>query len=100
MRCHPVILFLLTLFAGCQGGSIAGFWNTHSIDYSDIDAARDQFVAYAEKAVTAPEPEALSSLDVLFDKLHEDEVAGWMLLSTISSPLAATTPCMQKPWSG
>lgn len=68
-------LILLALLVGCQGSGLRSFWNTHSIDYSDISAAQDQFAAFAELAVAGPEDDALSAIDALFDKLKEDTVA-------------------------
>jgi hypothetical protein len=76
MRRSTFIFLLLAVLAGCrENANVADFWNTHSIDYSDIDAAQDQFAQYAEQAVAADEADALASLDVLFDRLKEDEVA-------------------------
>ena len=86
------------LIISCGRTGVAAFWDTHSIDYSDIDAAENQFADFAELAVAAPENEALTAMDVLFDKLKEDEVAyyiysDWMvgafynLLSPCRSPL-------------
>ena len=68
-------ILCLALLAGCQGQDIGSFWNTHSIDYSDIRAAEDQFADFAELAVKAPEEDALAAMDVLFDKLKQDTVA-------------------------
>lgn len=87
---------LLVLSCGKTG--FGTYWDTHSIDYSDIAAAEDQFADFAEQAVAAPEKEALQALDGLFDKLKKDEVAyyiysDWMvgafynLLSPCRSPL-------------
>ena len=65
----------LALLAGCRASGVGEFWNTHSIDYSDIHAAEEQFADFAELAVAAPEAEALTALDALFDKLKQDTVA-------------------------
>lgn len=70
----------LALLMGCQAAGVGQFWNTHSIDYSDIRAAEDQFADFAELAVSAREEEALAALDVLFDKLKQDTV-GYYLYS-------------------
>ena len=67
-------LMLLTLIS-CHQQGIRSFWKTHSIDYSDIDAAQEQFADFAELTVAAPEKEALAAMDVLFDQLKKDEVA-------------------------
>lgn len=88
---------MLLCLVSCHEQGIRSFWKTHSIDYTDIDAAQDQFAAFAEQAVAAPEKEALAALDVLFDQLKRDEVAyyiyaDWMagafynLLSPCRSP--------------
>ena len=45
----------LALLAGCQASGVGNFWYTHSIDYSDIHAAEDQFADFSELAVAAPE---------------------------------------------
>ena len=75
MRRSTFIFLLLAVLAGCrENANVADFWNTHSIDYSDIDAAQDQFARYAELAVAAEKTDALASMDVLFDRLKEDEV--------------------------
>lgn len=69
------IIVTLALFTGCQTSGVGTFWQTHSIDYSDIRAAEDQFATFAELAVAAPEPEAFAAMDMLFDRLKEDAVA-------------------------
>jgi hypothetical protein len=68
-------LIILMLLVGCQGSGLRSFWKSHSIDYSDINAAQDQFASFAELAVAGPESEALLAIDALFDKLQEDTVA-------------------------
>ena len=75
MSRYTAIIFCLALLVGCQAKGVSDFWDTHSIDYSDINAAQDQFADFAELAVAAPENEALSAIDALFDKLKEDAVA-------------------------
>ena len=87
---------LFTLIS-CHRQGVRDFWKNHSIDYSDIDAAQEQFADFAELAVAASEKDALSALDNLFDQLRKDEVAyyiyaDWMagafynLLSPCRSP--------------
>lgn len=83
LRRLSFLLVCLSLFSGCQASGIRGFWETQGIDYSDVDAARNRFASFAEKAVHAPMEEACAELDVLFDLLKEDELAyylytGWM----------------------
>ena len=80
MRNCLTAVLCLALLAGCQAAGVGQFWNTHSIDYSDIRAAEDQFADFAELAVSAPEEEALAAMDVLFDKLKQDTV-GYYLYS-------------------
>lgn len=78
MRRMVSIFLFLTLLAGCREAGVQDFWRTHSIDYSDVNAAQDQFAIFAEKAVAAPEADALAAIDVLFDRLKEDEVAYYL----------------------
>ena len=80
MKSTLTSVLCLALLAGCQAAGVGQFWNTHSIDYSDIRAAENQFADFAELAVSAPEEEALAALDVLFDKLKQDTV-GYYLYS-------------------
>ena len=92
---HPfTVILCLVLLAGCQASGVRTFWNTHSIDYSDIRAAEDQFARFAEQAVSAPEPDALEALDVLFDRLRQDTVAYYLYSEWVDgafySPLS---PC-------
>ena len=68
-------ILCLALLAGCQASDVSTFWNTHSIDYSDIHAAQDQFADFAELTLKAPQRDALAAMDVLFDKLKQDTVA-------------------------
>ena len=75
MRKLTSAIILLALLTGCQIAGVKGFWNTHSIDYSDIDAARDQFAGFAQLAAESPQQESLEAIDALFDKLQKDTVA-------------------------
>jgi len=75
MRYLLTVIPCLVLLAGCQASDVSNFWNKKSIDYSDIRAAEDQFADFAELAVSAPQQNALSAMDVLFDKLKQDTVA-------------------------
>ncbi len=70
-----IAVLCLALLAGCRASGGGDFWNTHSIDYSDIHAAEEQFVDFAELTIPAPEEDALAALDILFDKLKQDTVA-------------------------
>ena len=92
---------ILLILASCNQQGVRSFWKGHSIDYTDIQAAEDQFAQYAELAVAAPEKDALASLECLFKQLKKDEVAyyiyaDWMagafynLLSPCRSPLLFT----------
>lgn len=74
MKHLRIAILGLALLAGCRAADVSTFWDSHSIDYSDIRAAEDQFADFAELAVSAPEQEALAALDVLFDKLKRDTV--------------------------
>lgn len=74
MRKFAPALIFLALLTGCQVAGVRSFWKTHSIDYTDIQAAQDQFADFAELAAAAPLDEALEAVDVLFDKLKQDTV--------------------------
>ena len=74
MKHLRIAILGLALLAGCRAADVSTFWDSHSIDYSDIRAAEDQFADFAELAVSAPEQEALAALDVLFDQLKRDTV--------------------------
>lgn len=75
MKYFNMLMLCLVLFAGCQGKHVRTYWNTHSIDTENIDAAQDVFIRFAQSAVKAPETEALDAMDVLFDQLSKDAVA-------------------------
>ena len=98
MRKITVVIFTALALLSCDRPEIVRFWDTHSIDYTDIDAAEDQFADFAELAVAAPEKDAIKAIDVLYDHLKKDEVAyyiysDWMesafynLLSPCHSPV-------------
>ena len=94
MRRWSVIFLLVALFSGCREGGFKEYWNVHSIDYCDVDAAKEQFGIYAEQAVTVPKAEALASLDVLFDKLKKDEVAYYLYIGWINGAFySLLSPC-------
>ena len=78
MRSSFTAVLCLALLAGCRASGVGDFWNTHSIDYSDIHAAEEQFADFAELTIPAPEEDALAALDVLFDKLKQDTVAYYL----------------------
>ena len=88
---HIVFLSLI-LLTGCRPG-IADYWNKNSIDYSDVDSARERFVTFAELAATAQSDEACDAIDILFDKLVKDPV-----LFTTCFLLAGARRCIQRPW--
>lgn len=75
MRRWVGIFLIPVLLAGCRETRVRDFWNTHSTDYANMEAAREQFVDYVKIASTVDEATALASLDMLFDKMKEDEVA-------------------------
>ena len=83
MKNFNIAVLCLVLLAGCQATGVGDFWKKHTIDYSDIHAAEDQFADFAELAVSAPVEDALAALDDLFDQLKQDTVgyylyADWM----------------------
>ena len=75
MKHISTVILCLALLTGCQVPGVRDFWNTHSIDYSDIHAAEEQFADFAELAASAPDEDALAALDQLFDKLKQDTLA-------------------------
>ena len=98
MKNFVAAILCLAHLAGCQAGGVGNFWEKHSIDYSDIRAAEDQFADFAELAVAAPEEEALTALDDLFDLLQKDTVgyyvyAEWMdgAFYSVLSPCRSAT---------
>lgn len=76
-RFSSIVFLFLALLAGCRQ-SVADYWKNNSIDYSDINSARERFVTFAELAVAAPVDEACTAIDLLFDRLKEDPVAYYL----------------------
>ena len=88
----------LVLLVGCQGQDVSHFWDTHSIDYSDILAAEDQFAIFAEKAVAAPEADALTAMDGLFDHLLRDTVGYYIYSDWMDAAFYnLLSPCRNAP---
>lgn len=85
MRKAAAILLLLASLYGCKASGIVNYWIDNSTDYSDFDAAQDRFANYAEQAVAASEADALASMDILFDKLKEDEIAYYVYTDLVNS---------------
>lgn len=77
-KASSIFLLSLAFLTGCQEQNVVHFWDRNSIDYSDVQAAEDQFARFAELAVAASPDDALTSMDVLFDKLKEDPVAYYL----------------------
>lgn len=69
------IILCLVLLAGCQASGIRGYWNSVPLLEEDINLSEDRFASFAERAVAAPEADALAAMDVLFDRLQQDTVA-------------------------
>lgn len=85
---------ILAFLTGCQNLGVIEYWQENSIDYSDIDAAQDRFAVFAEKAVAAKEADATAALDVLFDKLKEDEVAYYLYTDWMDGAFySPVSPC-------
>lgn len=79
-------LFLALLALSCDPKSeVVTFWDTHSIDYTDIQAAEDQFADFAELAVASSEREALKAIDVLYNHLKKDEVGYYIYSDWVES---------------
>ena len=93
MKNFAVAVLCLALLAGCQATGVSRFWDTHSIDYSDIRAAEDQFADFAERTVSAPEQDALAALDVLFDKLKQDTAAYYLYSDWMNAFYTLLSPC-------
>ena len=93
MKNFAVAVLCLALLAGCQATGVSRFWDTHSIDYSDIRAAEDQFADFAERTVSAPEQDALAALDVLFDKLKQDPAAYYLYSDWMNAFYTLLSPC-------
>lgn len=75
MKHSAELILCLALLSGCQASGIRSFWNNVPLLEEDINISEDRFAQFAEQAVAAPEEEALSALDILFDKLNSDTVA-------------------------
>ena len=73
---HAVVISLcLALLAGCQASGIRGYWQSVPLLEKDLSLSEDRFADFAEQAVAASEADALSAMDVLFDRLKQDSVA-------------------------
>ena len=80
-----VLTLIWMVLTSCQEQGVRAFWKTHSIDYTDIQAAEDQFALFAEQAVAAPEKEAEAALDGLCKQLKKDTVAYYIYASWMES---------------
>ena len=74
MTRYAAFFLSLALLTGCQEASVKSFWITHDINLEDIQEEEDQFASFAQLAVSSPEADALEALDILFDKLLDNEV--------------------------
>ena len=93
MKNFTTAVLCLAFLAGCQASGVSRFWDTHSIDCSDIRAAEHQFADFAELAVSAPEQDAFSALDVLFDKLKQDTAAYYLYSDWMNAFYTLLSPC-------
>ena len=73
-RCLSIVLALF-LLTGCRDTGIRGFWNDVPLIEDNLRVSEDRFADFAEKAVAAPEGEALEEFDSLFARLRGDEIA-------------------------
>ena len=83
MRHSAILILCLAFLTGCQASGIRGYWKNVPLIEKDIRISEDRFADFAEQAVLAPEADALSAIDVLFDRLRQDTVAyyiytGWV----------------------
>ena len=85
---------MILALTSCHEQGVRVFWKTHSIDYSDIHAAEEQFADFAELAVAAPEKEALKAMDGLFNQLKKDTVAYYIYSDwTVGAFYNLLSPC-------
>lgn len=95
------------LLAACKGGGekvapqagLSGFWEGKTLLEEDIRVSEEQFADFAELAAAAPEDEALTALDALFDRLKaEDEVAYYIYAGWIEGAFyTPLSPCRSIP---
>lgn len=69
------IVLTLVLLTGCRETGIRGFWDDVPLIEDNLRVSEDRFADFAEKAVAAPEGEALAEFDSLFARLRGDEIA-------------------------
>lgn len=87
---------IAAVISGCREADntgIRGYWSSRTLDLSDVAAAEEEFAEFAEQAVQAPQKEAFAAIDMLLDKVSEDEVvylvyADWIAraFATLASP--------------
>lgn len=94
MKILPAVIICLALLAGCRTNSVRNYWDSHSIDYSDIEKAEDQFASFAEMAVASPFEDASAAMDGLFDLMKKDEVAYYIYSSWMDGAFySILSPC-------
>jgi hypothetical protein len=94
MKRFLAVVACALLLVSCGRQGVRSFWSSHSIDYTHIRAAEDQFADFAELAVASRPEDACAAIDSLFDRLLEDEVAYYIYAEWVDgafySPLS---PC-------
>ncbi len=75
MRRLCIAFLALAFLCSCNSGDLRSFWKDVPLLETDIRVSESRLAQFAELAVRAPESEALASLDILFDRLKENEVA-------------------------
>lgn len=92
---HFAVFFLcLALLAGCQASDIRGYWADVPLLEDDLRVSEDRFADFAEKAVAAPEEDALAAMDLLFDRLTHDAVAYYIYSEWMEAAFySALSPC-------
>ncbi|MBP5488156.1 MAG: DUF5106 domain-containing protein [Bacteroidales bacterium] len=96
MRLSGVITAaLLAVFAvSCKAPSVKGFWDRHTPDITDIRTAEDEFAEFAELAVAAPEQDAQTEINHLYDLLKADEVAYYVYTEwVVRAFYSSASPC-------
>lgn len=88
------LLAILSL-AGCRHDStLLTYWKDVPLLEDDIRVSEDRLARFAELAVQAPEKDALSAMDLLFDRLKEDEVAYYVYIEWLDAAFySILSPC-------
>ncbi|MCR5407612.1 MAG: DUF5106 domain-containing protein [Bacteroidales bacterium] len=75
MKRLGTVILMFAFLLGCNENPVRSFWNDIPLLEKDIRVSEDRMAQFAEKAVRAPEVDALAAIDILFNRLKDDEVA-------------------------